>query len=115
MEKEIREMICIMCPMGCHLTVTKCGDEVEVKGNNCIRGATFGKEELSCPKRVLTTLVKTKNGVKSCKTTIPIPKDKIFDCMKEIEKLRLEKVRFGQTIIKNILNTGADVVITAND
>ena len=110
-----KEMICIMCPMGCRLNVKKVGDDFEVKGNGCMRGAVFAKEEMSCPKRVLTTLVKTQQGVKSCKTTIPVPKDMIFDCMKEIEKLRLKKVKFGQIIIKNILNTGADVVVTAND
>lgn len=110
-----KEMICIMCPMGCRLSVKKVNDDFEVKGNGCIRGANFAKEEMSCPKRVLTTLVKTEQGVKSCKTTTPVPKDMIFDCMKEIEKVRLKKVKFGQVIIKNILDTGADVVVTAND
>ena len=101
--------------MGCHLTVKQEGTNVEIKGNGCIRGANFAKEEISCPKRVLTTLVKTQQGVKSCKTTTTVPKDLIFDCVKEIEKLRLKKVKFGQVIIKNILGTGADVVITSND
>ena len=110
-----KEMICIMCPMGCNLTVKKVGDDVDVKGNGCMRGVVFAKEEITCPKRVLTTLVKTDAGVKSCKTTKPIPKDKIADCMKEIEKLRLKKVKFGQVVIKNILDTGADVVITSNE
>lgn len=113
--KEKREMICIMCPMGCNLTVEKEGKEIKVSGNGCIRGASFAKEELSSPKRIVTTSVKTAQGVKSCKTTSPIPKDKIFDVMKEVEKLRLEKVTFGQVIIKNILGTGADIIVTAND
>lgn len=110
-----KDMICIMCPMGCNLTVKKENDSIEVKGNGCIRGEIFAKEEISSPKRVLTTLVKTQQGVKSCKTTAPIPKDMIFDCVKEIEKLRLKKAKFGQTVIKNILNTGADVVVTSNE
>ncbi len=115
MSKNVREMICIMCPMGCHLTVTQDGDDVQVTGNNCNRGMVFAKEEITCPKRIVTTSVKTEHGVKSCKTTAPIPKSMIFDCVKEIEKLRLKKVKFGEVIIKNILNTGADVVVTAND
>ena len=112
---EKREMVCIMCPMGCSLTVEKFDDEIKVSGNSCIRGENFAKEELSCPKRIVTTSVKTKDGVKSCKTTKPIPKEMIFDVMRKIEKLRLKKVKFGQVVIKNILKTGADVVITANE
>lgn len=112
---EKREMICIMCPMGCNLTVEKNADGINISGNGCIRGANFAKEELSCPKRIVTTSVKTAEGVKSCKTTSPIPKSMIFDVINEIEKLRLKKVKFGQVIIKNVLNTGADVVVTAND
>lgn len=110
-----RQMICIMCPMGCNLTVKQDAEDIQVTGNGCIRGEIFAKEEISCPKRIVTTSVKTEQGVKSCKTTKPVPKDMIFDCMKEIEKLRLKKVKFGQVVIKNILNTGADVIVTAND
>lgn len=110
-----REMICIMCPMGCHLTVKQDGENISVTGNGCNRGVVFAKEEITCPKRVVTTSVKTAQGVKSCKTTVPVPKDMIFEVMKEIEKLRLKRVKFGDVVIKNILNTGADVVITAND
>ena len=114
MEKT-REIICIMCPMGCHLTVTQNGDEVNVTGNGCNRGVVFAKEEITCPKRIVTTSVKTGKGVKSCKTTQPVPKSMIFDVMREVEKLRLKDAKFGDVVIKNVLNTGADIVITAND
>ena len=60
---EKREMICIMCPMGCNLTVTKNGDDITVTGNNCQRGVIFAKEELTCPKRIVTSSVKTEQGV----------------------------------------------------
>jgi CxxC motif-containing protein len=115
MDSETREMICIMCPMGCHLTVTQKDGEIEVSGNNCIRGENFAKEELSCPKRTVTTSVKTEKGVKACKTTKPIPKSMIFDCIKEVEKLRLKDAKYGDIVIENVLGTGADIIITAND
>lgn len=100
--------------MGCNLTVSKVGKEIKVTGNGCSRGVDFAKSEITSPVRIVTTSVKTAEGVRSCKTTKPIPKKLIFDCVKEIEKLKLKKVKFGQVIIKNVLNTGADVVITAN-
>lgn len=111
---QTRHMICIMCPMGCSLTVKVDGENVEVTGNGCNRGVVFAKEEVTCPKRIVTTSVKTEHGVRSCKTTAPIPKKLIFDCVKEVEKLRLKDVKYGDIIIKNVLGTGVDVVVTAN-
>lgn len=112
---EKRELTCIMCPLGCHLKVTIDGDNISVTGNNCGRGVIFAKEEVTCPKRIVTSSVKTERGVRACKTSQPVPKSMIFDVMKEIEKLRLKNAKYGEVVIKNVLNTGADIVITANE
>ncbi len=112
---EKRNLTCIMCPLGCQLTVLKDGDNITVTGNNCKRGEVFGKEEVTCPMRIVTSSVKTEKGVRACKTSKPVPKSMIFEVMKEIEKLRLKSVKFGEVVIKNVLNTGADIVITANE
>ena len=112
---EKRNLICIMCPLGCQLTVLKDGDNITVTGNNCKRGEIFGKEEVTCPMRIVTSSVKTEKGVRACKTSKPVPKSMIFEVMKEIEKLRLKNAKFGEVVIKNVLNTGADIVITANE
>lgn len=112
---EKRNLTCIMCPLGCQLTVTIDGDNISVTGNNCKRGEIFGKEEVTCPMRIVTSSVKTEKGMRACKTTKPVPKSMIFDVMKEIEKLRLKSAKFGEVVIKNVLNTGADIVITANE
>ena len=109
------ELTCIMCPLGCQLVVNKDKNAITVTGNNCQRGEIFGKEEVTCPMRMVTSLVKTSKGVKACRTTKPVPKAMIFDVMKEIEKLRLKSIKFGEVVIKNVLSTGADIVITAND
>ena len=110
-----RELTCIMCPLGCQLTVTIDGENITVTGNNCKRGEIFGKEEVTCPMRIVTSSVKTEKGVRACKTSKPVPKSMIFEVMKEIEKLRLKNAKFGEVVIKNVLNTGADIVITANE
>ena len=112
---EKRNLTCIMCPLGCQLTVLKDGDDITVTGNNCKRGEIFGKEEVTCPMRIVTSSVKTEKGVRACKTSKPVPKSMIFEVMKEIEKLRLKNAKFGEVVIKNVLNTGADIVITANE
>lgn len=107
-------MTCIMCPMGCQLTVEKSGEGFKVSGNTCIRGENYAKEEISTPKRILTALVRTIDGVLPVKTTMPIPKSMIFDIVNEINKIKLKQGKMGDIIIKNVLNTGADIVITGN-
>ena len=54
-----KELICIACPRGCTLTVTIGGtpDTIEVSGNSCPKGISYGKQEVLCPMRTLTTTV----------------------------------------------------------
>lgn len=112
--KKTMNMTCIMCPMGCSLVVEKVGDEIKVSGNTCIRGDNYAREEITEPKRIVTALVRTSFGVLPVKTTKPVPKNMIFEVVGEINKLNLKKGKMGDIIIKNVLNTGADVVITGN-
>ena len=54
MEKEI---ICTVCPMGCHITVTGEGDRVDsITGYTCKRGEEYGKQEFAHPVRILTSV-----------------------------------------------------------
>ena len=111
----MKELTCIVCPRGCRLTID---DELNVTGNTCPRGAQYAKDELTNPKRMITSFVRVKNRencVVSVKTSTSIPKGMIFDVMNEIEKVRVTApVKIGDVAIKNVLNTGADIIITKN-
>ena len=109
-----KNMICIMCPMGCALEVEKTAGGITVTGNTCIRGEQYAKEELTQPKRIVTALVKVGDGVLPCKTTIAVPKKLIFKVVEEINKIKLKKGKLGDVIIHNVLGIQADVVITGN-
>lgn len=111
----MKELVCIVCPMGCHLQCEHKSGEIIVKGNNCKRGEMFAKSELTMPTRMLTALVKTTTGkVVSVKTTTAIPKKLIGKVMNELDKIVVDKPKFGKVVVKNILSTGADIVITSN-
>ena len=110
------ELICIVCPKGCHLKVDE--TTFAVSGNSCEKGAEYGANELRNPTRTLTSTVKLENGVPPrcpVRTSAPIPKGKMFEAMAVLEHCSLAApVRIGQVAVENILGTGADVIVTRN-
>ena len=115
---EVKELTCIVCPLGCHITVTlNKGKVVNVKGYSCPKGKEYAYQEIVQPVRTLATTVKIRNGTRNMlpvKTNKPIPKELLLKAMNIIAKVEVEApIEIGTTIIKNILNTGADVVATA--
>ncbi len=109
------ELTCIGCPLGCRLSVDEANDYA-VSGNQCKRGADYGKNELQNPTRVLTTTVEIDGGIHGrcpVRTQAPIPKGMVFDAMKVLSKIKISApVKLGQVIVKNILDTGVDVIAT---
>lgn len=108
-----KELVCIVCPVGCRLTVD-IDKDYSVTGNQCNRGAVYGKKELINPTRTITSTVVISGGTSSrlpVKTSEEIPKNMIFKIMKELDEVRVESpINVGDIIIKNVLNTGVDIV-----
>ena len=106
--------ICIMCPMGCPLTVENVGGEIKVSGNTCKRGEVYGKDEFQHPKRAVTSLVKLKNGeVASVKTSDTVPKERIFDVVNFIGSLTVDNgVKIGDVVATDVLGLGVNIIIT---
>ena len=111
----MKELVCITCPRGCHLKVD---EKMNVTGNFCPRGKVYALNELTHPVRVVTSTVKLTGSIYprvSVKTKDPIPKDKIFSVMEEINKVTLKcPVHIGDIAIKNVLNLNVDVIVTKN-
>ncbi|QZY55021.1 DUF1667 domain-containing protein [Crassaminicella profunda] len=111
---EKHQLVCIVCPMGCYLEVTKENEEYNVTGNKCPRGKAYGMKELTNPTRVVTTTVKIKGGLLNrlpVKTKEAIPKEKIFECMKFIDSIEVKApISVGDIIVKDLLGTGVDLV-----
>lgn len=116
---ETRELTCIGCPMGCPLTVEMNGREViSVTGNTCKRGEVYARKEMTNPTRIVTSSVLVEGGnlaAVSVKTREDIPKEKIFDCMKALKGVKVQApVHIGDVIVKNVADTGVDIVATKN-
>jgi CxxC motif-containing protein len=118
MNMESREIICIVCPLGCQMEVSvdDSSKGYTVRGNSCKRGEQYGIKELTNPTRVLTTTVRLKNSLLKrlpVRSDSPIPKDIMFNCMKELNSIEVEApIKTGDIIVSNIMGTGVNIIST---
>jgi len=110
-----RELTCIICPRGCTLKVELEDKKiVSVTGNGCPRGLKYAQDECINPQRTVTSTVRLEDGrVIAVKTDRPIPKEKVFECMKLINSATAHlPISIGDVIIEGVF--GANVVATEN-
>ena len=114
----MRELVCIVCPRGCIMKIEGEGENITVTGNSCKRGLNFAISEMTEPKRTICSTVKTtfkSVPVLPVRVSADIPKDRIFDVMKEINSVTVtERLGRGDAVIKNVLNLGVDVITTSD-
>lgn len=110
-----KEFTCIICPNGCEITAETEGG-LTITGAACPRGIDYVKQELTAPVRNIATSVLVKEGalpLASVRLTAPIPRERIFDAMKEIKGCVLTApVKAGTVVIHQLLGYESDVIIT---
>ncbi len=110
------ELTCIGCPLGCALRVETddTGAVVRVTGNTCKRGEDYGRREVTCPTRTVTSTVRVAGGkepVVPVRTRTDIPKDRIFACMEAVRQAHIAApVSIGDVVLHNVCGTGVDVI-----
>lgn len=120
-----KEIICIICPEGCHIGLAAGSPDsgghinpADIYGNKCKRGRTYALNELTDPVRVLTTTVRVEGGdmpLAPVKSEKPLPKGLLLDCMDIINGFTAKApVKRGDVLIKDILGTGVDIVATGD-
>lgn len=114
----MKELICIVCPKGCHLRAEEKETGWEISGYSCPRGKEYGENEMTHPTRVITSTVKITGASHPrlpVKTAAPIPKELIAEAMKLLDGLEVASpVHCGDVIVKNICQTGVPFVATRN-
>lgn len=111
------ELVCIRCPIGCMITVSKGENgELEITGNTCGRGAEYARKEMTAPTRIVTSTVRIRGGkqaVVPVKTRGDVPKAKMFECMEAIKGVELKApVHIGDVALADVAGTGVDMVVT---
>lgn len=139
-----KAITCIICPNGCLLsadvsepgtdapvtgtenprsidspvTGTGCPRVIDspVTGAGCPRGEAYFIQEITDPRRTLTSSVLVTDGeipLCSVRLTEPIPIARIPDVMKEIRKMKVEApLESGTVLIRDVLGLGSDVITT---
>jgi len=115
----MRNLTCIVCPIGCPLCVDEdAGGNLSVTGNRCLRGEVYAKEEIRAPKRTVTAtcrIDKEDVSVKRIpvKTASPCPCEKIPALLEDIYKLKITlPVKAGDVLITDWKGEGINVVAT---
>jgi len=115
MEKDI---ICIVCPIGCRLKVTGTPEDLKVSGNACKRGIPYAHNEINDPRRMICTTAKIRGGIHPVipvKTDKPIPEKYKMDVVRAVNNIVLEsQVKMGDVILPDIFGTGVNIVAERN-
>jgi len=114
---EEKEITCIVCPIGCKILVEIDGKQIKnIDGNKCKRGIDYAEHDALDPRRMLTTSIFVDDGewpLVSVKSSQLIPKEKVFQVLKEIKKTKVKApVKSGQEILNNVANTDINIVAT---
>jgi CxxC motif-containing protein len=115
--KDKKEITCIVCPIGCKILVKTDGNNFEIcSGNKCVKGVDYARAEALDPKRMLTSSILVYNGewpLVSVKSSLPVPKNHIFQVLDEIKRAKVHApVKLGQIIIKNVSDTKINIIAT---
>ena len=86
-----QELICIVCPKGCHLTAEQTAEGWQITGFGCPRGQQYGIAEMTNPTRVVTSTVRITGGVHPrlpVKTDGPLPRSLVREAVRMLWKFR---------------------------
>ncbi len=113
--EELTKIICITCPKGCSLDVTRDGTTVlKVEKGGCKRGAEYAQRELIDPRRMVASTVRVRGGLHPLVpvfTQTPFPKPRIRELLAELRKVELAApVQGGSVVLADVLGTGINII-----
>ena len=109
-----RDLVCIVCPIGCRLKVTGPPDDLNVTGHVCKKGITYAYDEINNPTRMICTTAIIKGGIHPVipvKTDRPIPDKYKLEVVKAVNELVLQSpVKMDDIVIADLFGTGVNIV-----
>ena len=111
---ETTKLICITCPKGCMLEVTRDGDTIVKVDAGCKRGHHYAEAELSDPRRSIASTVRIEGALHALLpvyTEKPFPKPRIRELLDALKTISVAApVQYGQVIVENVLDSGINII-----
>ena len=108
-----KEIVCVHCPKGC---VIKVGTpDIKISGNECKHGIEYAEQELTEPRRVLTTTVRVKGipRMLPVRSTEPVPRERFMEVIEALDGVKVvPPIKSGDIIISKILELDIDIIAT---
>jgi CxxC motif-containing protein len=108
------KLICITCPKGCTLDVTRDGDTIIEVKPGCKRGHEYAKRELADPRRMVATTIRIRGSshpLLPVYTAAAFPKGRISDLQAALRGIELRApIKMGDVVVANALDTGIDIL-----
>jgi CxxC motif-containing protein len=109
-------LVCVICPNSCLLSVDRNGGDVRVANNGCDRGAKFAVKEATDPERTLTSTIKVTNGelpLVSVRSDAPVKKDELSALVKTLDIRVIEApVASGQVLFSGLGKNQVNIIAT---
>jgi len=118
------ELVCITCPMGCRLGITRHAEgSLAVSGNRCPRGVKYAEEELLAPRRMVSATARIAAGQNPgglgaiaripVRSSAAFAKERVPELLAAIYALNVSlPVRRGDVLIRDFKGSGIDVIAT---
>ncbi|HZU87550.1 MAG TPA: DUF1667 domain-containing protein [Anaerolineaceae bacterium] len=111
---EKTKILCITCPKGCALEVTRDGETIVEIKPGCKRGHEYAQRELKDPRRMVATTVKIRHAAHPLLpvyTSAPFPKGKIMELQAYLRQLEIDTpVKMGAVVVENVLDSGVNIL-----
>jgi len=118
------ELICITCPIGCHLSIERLPEgKLAVSGNRCPRGIKYANEELLNPIRVVSaTAAIDYSGIEHeeslaeiaripVRTDAAYPKEGVNEVLAAIYALKVKlPIKRGTILLADFKGSGVNVI-----
>ena len=108
------KVICVTCPKGCTLQVTRDGKTILKVENGCKRGHEYAKQELTDPRRMVASSVRIRGGLHPLLpvyTSAPFPKPRIKDLLGVLREVEVvAPVTVNEIICEDVLGTGINIL-----
>jgi len=112
---EVQKVICITCPKGCTLDVTREGDTIlKVENFGCKRGQDYVYAELTDPRRMVATTVRISGSVHPrlpVSTSAAFPRGRIKELLEALNHVEMAApVKMGDVVLADALGTGINIL-----